>query len=131
VVARGFQRWLDVLVEAGHSVSVRWIANSLFDALRDTLERFPNLWVLEPTFPQYLTGLVQALRTGDEEAAVVTTRAYYERVDSQLMALLHALAGSAPAAARPEAERADSELPESVAPDGGDEELSEARGATH
>lgn len=131
VVARGFQRWLDVLVEAGHSVSVRWIANSLFDALRDTLERFPNLWVLEPTFPQYLTGLVQALRTGDEQAAVVTTRAYYERVDRQLMALLHALAGSSPAAAPPEADRGDSEVPESVAADGGDEELAEERGATH
>jgi GntR family transcriptional repressor for pyruvate dehydrogenase complex len=93
VVARGFQRWLDVLVEAGHSVSVRWIANSLFDALRDTLERFPNLWVLEPSFPEYLTGLVKALRTSDEEAAVTITRSYYERVDRQLMALLHALAG--------------------------------------
>jgi GntR family transcriptional repressor for pyruvate dehydrogenase complex len=101
VVARGFQRWLDVLVEAGHSVSVRWIANSLFDALRDTLDRFPNLWVLEPTFPQYVTGLVTALRTGDEASAVTTTRAYYERVDQKLMALLHALAGITPASAPP------------------------------
>ena len=101
VVARGFQRWLDVLVEAGHSVSVRWIANSLFDALRDTLERFPNLWVLEPTFPAYLTGLIQAVRTGDESSAAITTRAYYERVDRQLMALLHALAGVNPAASEP------------------------------
>jgi GntR family transcriptional regulator, transcriptional repressor for pyruvate dehydrogenase complex len=88
VVARTFQYWLDALVEAGHSVAVRWIANSLFDALRDTLERFPNLWVLEPTFPQYLRDFVAALRAGDEEAAVATTRAYYERVDRQLMALL-------------------------------------------
>jgi DNA-binding FadR family transcriptional regulator len=102
VVARGFQRWLDVLVEAGHSVSVRWIANSLFDALRDTLDRFPNLWVLEPTFPQYLTGLVHALRTGDESSAVSTTRAYYERVDQKLMALLHALAGITPGSSPPE-----------------------------
>ncbi|MEO8184303.1 MAG: GntR family transcriptional regulator [Deltaproteobacteria bacterium] len=102
VVARGFQRWLDVLVEAGHSVSVRWIANSLFDALRDTLDRFPNLWVLEPTFPEYLTGLVQALRTGDEAMAVTTTRAYYERVDQKLMALLYALAGVSAPSARPE-----------------------------
>jgi GntR family transcriptional regulator, transcriptional repressor for pyruvate dehydrogenase complex len=101
VVARGFQRWLDVLVEAGHSVSVRWIANSLFDALRDTLDRFPNLWVLEPTFPQYVTGLVTALRTGDEASAVSTTRAYYERVDQKLMALLHALAGITPGSAPP------------------------------
>lgn len=118
VVARGFQRWLDVLVEAGHSVSVRWIANSLFDALRDTLERFPNLWVLEPSFPQYLNGLVKALRTSDEEAAVSITRNYYERVDRQLMALLHALAGIpvavpdgvAPGAAA-DAERIDSTAP--------------------
>jgi GntR family transcriptional repressor for pyruvate dehydrogenase complex len=103
VVARGFSRWLDVLVEAGHSVSVRWIANSLFDALRDTLERFPNLWVLEPTFPDYLTGLVKALRGSDEESAARITRSYYERVDRQLMALLHGLAGVA--AAPPEAAR--------------------------
>lgn len=118
VVARGFQRWLDVLVEAGHSVSVRWIANSLFDALRDTLERFPNLWVLEPTFPAYLTGLVRAVRTRDEEAAVTTTRSYYERVDKQLMDLLHALAGAsaqAPSeapAAEAEASASESEAPE-------------------
>jgi GntR family transcriptional repressor for pyruvate dehydrogenase complex len=111
VVARGFQRWLDVLVEAGHSVSVRWIANSLFDALRDTLERFPNLWVLEPTFPEYLTGLVQALRSGDEELAVTTTRAYYERVDQKLMALLYALAGISAPSAPPAVE---SESPEAA-----------------
>lgn len=122
VVARGFQRWLDVFVEAGHSVSVRWIANSLFDALRDTLERFPNLWVLEPTFPEYLTGLVQALRTGDESLAVTTTRAYYERVDQKLMALLHALAGiSAPSAppnvSTSDAPVAESESPESLPPE--------------
>ncbi|HVZ34941.1 MAG TPA: GntR family transcriptional regulator [Polyangiaceae bacterium] len=103
VVARGFQRWLDVLVEAGHSVSVRWIANSLFDALRDTLERFPNLWVLEPSFPEYVTGLVNAVRSGDEASAVTTTRSYYERVDQKLMALLHALAGVTPGTIPPEA----------------------------
>jgi GntR family transcriptional repressor for pyruvate dehydrogenase complex len=106
VVARGFQRWLDVLVEAGHSVSVRWIANSLFDALRDTLERFPNLWVLEPSFPEYVTGLVNAVRSGDEASAVTTTRSYYERVDQKLMALLHALAGVTPGTIPPEAAEA-------------------------
>jgi GntR family transcriptional repressor for pyruvate dehydrogenase complex len=95
VVARGFQRWLDVLVEAGHSISVRWIANSLLDALRDTLERFPNLWVREPTFPDYLRQVVSAIRAGDEEQAVASTRRYHERVDRHLMSLLRALAGAA------------------------------------
>lgn len=114
VLARGFQRWLDVLVEAGHSISVRWIANSLFDALRDTLERFPNLWVREPTFPQYLRDVADAIRIGDEEQAVRSTRRYYERVDRQLMALLRALAGAASAAPPP---AGDSEAPPSgVAP---------------
>jgi GntR family transcriptional regulator, transcriptional repressor for pyruvate dehydrogenase complex len=80
VVARGFQRWLDVLVEAGHSVSVRWIANSLFDALRDTLERFPNLWVLEPSFPHLGRGggrdhHAQLLRTGGSSAHGAPVRA--------------------------------------------------------
>lgn len=115
VVARGFQRWLDVMVEAGHSVSVRWIANSLFEALRDTLERFPNLWVLEPTFPNYLTGLVDALRTGNEEAAASITRAYYERVDRQLMALLHALSGAEASAAAAQQKRIESALATAVA----------------
>jgi GntR family transcriptional regulator, transcriptional repressor for pyruvate dehydrogenase complex len=138
VVARGFQRWLDVLVEAGHSVSVRWIANSLFDALRDTLDRFPNLWVLEPTFPEYLTGLVHALRTGNEESAVTTTRGYYEKVDQKLMALLHALAGVSAPSARPEPaepEPAESEPPEPSEPepleDSEPSEVSEARAASH
>ncbi len=107
VVARGFQRWLDALVEAGHSVAVRWIANSLFDALRDTLERFPNLWILEPTFPGYLRDFVKALREGDEEAAVVTTRNYYERVDRQLMELLRAHLPPAEASETPEAPHAE------------------------
>jgi len=56
---------------------------------------------------------VQALRTGDEAMAVTTTRAYYERVDQKLMALLYALAGVSAPGARPEPpEPLDSEPPE-------------------
>ena len=76
------------------------------------------------------------VRAGDEEAAVATTRAYYERVDRQLMALLHGLAGSSPSAAQADGERADGERgeselpPESSAPDVAEEDLHEERGAT-
>lgn len=115
VLARGFQRWLDVLVDAGHSISVRWIANSLFDALRDTLERFPGLWVREPTFPDHLREVVEAIRVGDEERAVQSTRSYYERVDRQLMALLRALAESAPEASKRDA----GDAPDTDAPPSG------------
>ncbi len=98
MVARGYSRWLDALVEAGHSVSVRWIANSLFNALRDTLERYPNLWILEPSFPAYLRGVVDAISHDDEDAAAAATRAYYDTVDRQLRSVLHALAEIKPGA---------------------------------
>jgi len=90
VVAVGFQRWIDALVDAGHSVAVRWIANPFLQALRDLLDRMPTLWILEPSFPQHLRAVVEALDTGDEEAAVSATRDYYDRVDSQLLSLLRA-----------------------------------------
>ncbi len=88
VVAKGFQRWLDALIDAGHSVAVRWIANPFLDALRDTLERLPMLWILEPTFPDHLREIVTAMETGNEELAVNATRTYYERVDKHLLGLL-------------------------------------------
>jgi GntR family transcriptional repressor for pyruvate dehydrogenase complex len=88
VVARGFQRWLDTLIDAGHSVTVRWFANPMLDAYRDLLDRFPALWVLEPSFPNHLREFISALNAGDEERAVLVTRDYYERVDSALARIL-------------------------------------------
>lgn len=84
VVARGFQRWLDALIEAGHSLTVRWFANPMLDAYRDMLERYPSLWVLEPSFPKYLRDIIRAISDGDETAAVEATRTYYQRVDGAL-----------------------------------------------
>jgi GntR family transcriptional repressor for pyruvate dehydrogenase complex len=88
VIAHGFQRWLDALIEAGHSVAVRWIANPFLEAYRELLDRFPALWVLEPSFPQHLRDLVGAIELGDEEQAIHALRTYYERVDSGLMQAL-------------------------------------------
>jgi DNA-binding FadR family transcriptional regulator len=88
VVAMGFQRWIDGVIDAGHSVAVRWIANPFLDALRNMLERLPMLWILEPSFPDHLRGVLQAIETGDEEQAAEVTRRYYERVDRQLLTLL-------------------------------------------
>lgn len=90
VIAHGFQRWLDALIDAGHSVAIRWIANPFLEAYRDLLDRFPALWVLEPSFPQHLRDLISALKDSDEERAIEVTRAYYRRVDAPLMASLGA-----------------------------------------
>lgn len=90
LVARGFQSWLDALVDAGHSIAVRWIANPFFDALRETLDRFPMLWVMEPSFPKHLHDFVAAVASGDEELSASLARGYYTKVDSILMKLLRA-----------------------------------------
>lgn len=87
-VSRGFQRWLDALVDAGHSVAVRWIANPFLEALRHTLDKLPMLWILEPSFPDHLREVVRGVEQQDETAAVAATRRYYDRVDAQLMLIL-------------------------------------------
>jgi GntR family transcriptional regulator, transcriptional repressor for pyruvate dehydrogenase complex len=88
VIAHGFQRWLDALIEAGHSVAVRWVANPFLDAYRELLDRFPALWVLEPSFPQHLRDVASSIERGDKDAAVVALRGYYDRVDRALMQTL-------------------------------------------
>lgn len=90
VVARGFQRWLDALIDAGHSLTVRWFANPMLDAYRDMLERYPSLWVLEPSFPKHLRDVIRAISDGDEATAVEATRSYYQRVDGALRTTLQA-----------------------------------------
>lgn len=112
VVARGFQRWLDSLIDAGHSVTVRWFANPMLDAYRDLLDRFPSLWVLEPTFPEHLREFIQAVGEGDEERAVGAIRTYYERVDSALAQILEQ--ASVPALAEPQAPKAEMRRSESI-----------------
>lgn len=85
LVARGFQRWLDALIDAGHSVAIRWIANPYLEAYRHLMDRFPTLWVLEPTFPEHLKELLAAFDANDEERAIEVTRSYYQRVDGKLI----------------------------------------------
>ncbi len=88
VIAHGFQRWLDALIDSGHSVAVRWIANPFLDAYRELMDRFPALWVLEPSFPAHLRELIDCVEQGEEERAAQALRSYYERVDSGLMRTL-------------------------------------------
>lgn len=84
VIAKGFQRWLEALIDAGHSVAMRWVANPFLDSFRELLERFPEVWVMDKNFPDHLKGFIAALQAGDEEKAVQTLRAYYNRIDAQV-----------------------------------------------
>jgi len=91
LIGHGFQRWLDALVDSSHSVAVRWIANPFLEAYREIIDRFPALWVLEPSFPEYLREFGGALEAGDAERAIGLTRVYYQRVDRSFMQALAAV----------------------------------------
>jgi len=91
VVAHGFHRWLDALVDASRSLAVRWVANPFLEMFRNLIDRFPSLWLLDPRFPQHLRELLEAFSRGDEESAIKTTREYYEHVDHEMIRLLDAL----------------------------------------
>ncbi len=91
VIAHGFHRWVDTLVDASHSLAIRWVANPFLELYRKLLDRFPTLWLLDPAFPDHLRTLMAAMREGNEEAAISATREYYERIDSELIRVLDAL----------------------------------------
>jgi DNA-binding FadR family transcriptional regulator len=112
VVARGFQRWLDALIDAGHSLIVRWFANPMLDAYRDMVERYPSLWVLEPSFPKHLRDVISAISTGNEQLAIEATRSYYVRVDGALRNHLQ----PSPTRGTPELPAASSETDATVVP---------------
>ncbi len=97
VIARGFQRWMDSVIDGGHSVAIRWIANPFLEAYRDMLDRFPSLWVLDPSFPKHLKDFLAALADSDEERAVAALRDYYHRIDGSFMRALEATIGTRPA----------------------------------
>ena len=95
VIGRGFQRWLDALIDAGHSVAIRWIANPYLEAYRHLIEQYPAVWVLDPSFPDHLKGFLEALIEGDEDRALEVTKIYYDRVDHKVIeAMAGALGGS-------------------------------------
>jgi GntR family transcriptional regulator, transcriptional repressor for pyruvate dehydrogenase complex len=96
VIGHGFQRWLDALIDAGHSLAVRWIANPFLEAYRDIIDRFPALWVLEPSFPQHLRDFIAALDAGDEDRAIEVTRHYYRRVDAAFTKAIEVALGARP-----------------------------------
>ncbi len=88
LIGKGFHRWLEALIDTGHSTAIRWVANPFLDAYRDLLEKYPALWVLEGSFPAYLRETISALADGDEERAILASREYYQRVDREFVGLL-------------------------------------------
>lgn len=86
---------VDALVDAAHSVPVRWIANPFLEATRQLIRRFPGLWLVEPGFPEQVRVLLDTLAAGDAEGAMAATRERYRRVDAVVLEALRALLDAA------------------------------------
>jgi DNA-binding FadR family transcriptional regulator len=96
--------WMDALVDATHSVPVRWMANPLLEALHDVLVRFPMLIVFEPSYSEYAIDVHAAITARDGEEAAAATRRFHHRVDRLVRrALLPLVRGAGSEAQRPSA----------------------------
>jgi hypothetical protein len=71
---------------------MRWVANPFLASFRELLDRFPEVWVMDQGFPAHLRGFLDALELGDEDKAVVSLRAYYQRIDGQVREGFNAIA---------------------------------------
>lgn len=92
-VVRGDIDLIDALFDAAHSMTFRWIANSLLEVARELMDRFPALWVHDVTYASVVQTLIDALRSRDGERASDTLMAYYTKTDLVLVDQLGRLAG--------------------------------------
>jgi GntR family transcriptional repressor for pyruvate dehydrogenase complex len=91
-VVRGDIALVDAFFDAAHSLTFRWIANSLLSVAREIVERFPSLWIQDPTYPEVIATLVSALRARDGERAADILHTYYLKTDAVLVDLLETIA---------------------------------------
>lgn len=87
----GYQQWLDTIVDAAHSLPVRWVANPFLEVNRRFMERFPELWVVEESFPDHLQRIERAVTMGDKDSARNAHREYYARIDGVVVGMLKSI----------------------------------------
>lgn len=94
-LARGDVVWLDAIVDAAHSLTLRWLANSVLTVFGSFAERFSGFWLLDPAYPDHLRAFEGALARRDGTAARDLLRGYYARTDAQVLEMIApVLAGS-------------------------------------
>lgn len=90
-VVRGDLALIDTFFDAAHSLTFRWIANSLLQVAREIVERFPALWIQDPDYPRVIAALMDALRAREGQEAAALLDAYYAKTDARIVELLGAI----------------------------------------
>lgn len=105
-LGRGELVWMNALIDAAHSMTVRWIANSFLEVFEAIITRMPALWVFDAGFADWIDEVLEAFEKGQSARAAELLNTYYKRTDANLRLLLSQLLikeAPAPDAPDPEA----------------------------
>ncbi len=94
-VAQGDLDLIEALVDASHSLAMRWAANALLQVARGIVADLPHLQVVDSGYVAWLDGLLDAVRAHDAEAAARVTRTWVDWADSQVAPALRMLEAQA------------------------------------
>ncbi len=87
-LSRGDLAWMNALIDAAHSMTVRWIANSFLEVYEEIITRMPSLWVLDADYAQWLDDVLDAFQKRQPRRAADLLRDYFRRTDTTLRLLL-------------------------------------------
>lgn len=90
---RGDIAFVNAIVDAAHSLAVRWVANTLIGVYARFAESANAFWIMEPSFPEYLETVCTSISQGDGPKAAQGARDYFDRVDARLMEIIEKLKG--------------------------------------
>ncbi len=96
VLGRGELVWMNALIDAAHSVTVRWIANSFLEVFEAIITRMPALWVMDAGYADWIDDVLEAFEKGQGARAAELLDAYFSRTDASLRLLLDQILASAP-----------------------------------
>jgi DNA-binding FadR family transcriptional regulator len=85
--------FLDGLVEATHSLPMRWVANPVLGATRDLLLRQSHMMLWSPSFAEMAAAVNAAIARNDVDAARGACARFHAEVDALLRTVLTPLAG--------------------------------------
>jgi DNA-binding FadR family transcriptional regulator len=85
--------YFDALVEATHSLPMRWVANPVLGATRDLLLRQSHMMLWSPSFADMAADVNAAIAQNDVVEARAACARFHAQVDTVLRAILTPLAG--------------------------------------
>lgn len=88
---RGDIDFVDAIVDASHSLAVRWVANTLMTVYERFAESAHAMWIMEETYPVYLSAVCDHIESGQADRAAASVQSYFNRVDARLVEIIDKL----------------------------------------